>query len=51
MGWLFMKRERLIEKLDDYKRASTRLDEATKINIDNDIIYDGVIQKFMRYNF
>ncbi|WP_062109604.1 nucleotidyltransferase substrate binding protein [Bacillus niameyensis] len=41
-----MNRERLYEKLDDYKRASTRLKEATKIKVDSDIVYDGVIQRF-----
>lgn len=41
-----MNKERLFEKLNDYKRASTRLDEATKIQIKEDIIYDGVIQRF-----
>ena len=41
-----MKKERLFEKLEDFKRACKRLDEATKIQIDSDIVYDGVIQRF-----
>ena len=41
-----MKKERLYEKLEDFKRASKRLEEATKIQIDSDIVYDGVIQRF-----
>lgn len=45
-GKLFMNKERLYERLNDYKRASARLDESTKIKIDSDIVYDGVIQRF-----
>uniref|UniRef100_UPI002FC864F9 nucleotidyltransferase substrate binding protein n=1 Tax=Halalkalibacter lacteus TaxID=3090663 RepID=UPI002FC864F9 len=41
-----MNKERLFEKLNDYKRASARLNEATKLQIEDDIIYDGVIQRF-----
>lgn len=41
-----MKKERLYEKLEDYKRASSRLAEATELKITNDIVYDGVIQRF-----
>lgn len=41
-----MNKERLYEKLNDYKRASSRLHEATKIQLDDDIVYDGVIQRF-----
>lgn len=41
-----MNKERLFEKLNDYKRACARLNEATKIQIENDIVYDGVIQRF-----
>ncbi|MGX1984027.1 nucleotidyltransferase substrate binding protein (TIGR01987 family) [Thermolongibacillus altinsuensis] len=41
-----MKKERLYEKLEDYKRASKRLDEAIKLEIHHDIIYDAVIQRF-----
>ncbi|MCQ6275926.1 nucleotidyltransferase substrate binding protein [Bacillus sp. V3B] len=41
-----MNKERLYEKLNDYKRASTRLNEATKIQIESDIVFDGVIQRF-----
>jgi nucleotidyltransferase substrate binding protein (TIGR01987 family) len=42
-----MNKERLFEKLNDYKRASARLNEATKLQIEDDIIYDGVIQRFV----
>jgi len=41
-----MNKERLYEKLEDYRRASARLDEATKKEVVDDIIYDGVIQRF-----
>lgn len=41
-----MNKERLYEKLDDYNRASSRLNEATKLEIEDDIIFDGVIQRF-----
>lgn len=41
-----MNKGRLFEKLNDYKRASARLNEATKIEIEDDIVYDGVIQRF-----
>lgn len=41
-----MKKERLYERLDTYKRASERLTEATKLQIDHAIVYDGVIQRF-----
>ena len=41
-----MNRERLCEKLDDYRRATARLQEAIKIPVVNDIVYDGVIQRF-----
>jgi nucleotidyltransferase substrate binding protein (TIGR01987 family) len=41
-----MNNERLLEKLEDYKHACRRLDEATKIKLDDDIVYDGVIQRF-----
>jgi len=41
-----MNKERLYEKLNDYKRATSRLKEATEIQIETDIIYDGVIQRF-----
>ena len=41
-----MNKERIFEKFSDYRRASDRLNEATKIKIDNDIVYDGVIQRF-----
>ena len=41
-----MNKQRLNEKLSDYKRASTRLAEATKLEVYDDIIFDGVIQRF-----
>ncbi|RKD21067.1 nucleotidyltransferase [Ammoniphilus oxalaticus] len=41
-----MSKERLFERLNDYKRATTRLNEATKIQPIEDIVYDGVIQRF-----
>ncbi|MBB6450052.1 nucleotidyltransferase substrate binding protein (TIGR01987 family) [Geomicrobium halophilum] len=41
-----MNKERLFEKLSDYRRASRRLNEATRIQLDDDIVYDGVIQRF-----
>jgi nucleotidyltransferase substrate binding protein (TIGR01987 family) len=41
-----MSKDRLYEKLEDFKRAATRLEEATKIPVTDDIVYDGVIQRF-----
>jgi nucleotidyltransferase substrate binding protein (TIGR01987 family) len=41
-----MNKERLFEKLNDYKRATSRLKEATEIQLESDIVYDGVIQRF-----
>lgn len=41
-----MSKERIYGKLEDYKRACTRLNEATKVAVENDVIYDGVIQRF-----
>ncbi|MFC7372417.1 nucleotidyltransferase substrate binding protein [Fictibacillus iocasae] len=41
-----MNKERLYEKLNDFKRASARLNDALGIQIDDDIVYDGVIQRF-----
>lgn len=41
-----MNKERLHEKLHDYKRVSARLNEAVKLNLDDAIIIDGVIQRF-----
>lgn len=41
-----MKRERLYEKLDVYRRACSRLDESTKLEVYNEIVFDGVIQRF-----
>ncbi|MFZ3580305.1 HI0074 family nucleotidyltransferase substrate-binding subunit [Virgibacillus sp. DJP39] len=41
-----MNKEMLFEKLNDYKRASARLNESTKIQINDEIVYDGVIQRF-----
>ena len=41
-----MSKERLYEKLGDYKRASARLNEATKLEVYDDIVFDGVILRF-----
>lgn len=41
-----MSKERVYEKLNDFKRASNRLNDATEIPVDHDIVYDGVIQRF-----
>lgn len=41
-----MNEKRLYEKLEDYKKATARLNEATKIDVDHDIVIDGVIQRF-----
>ncbi|MBE3568903.1 MAG: nucleotidyltransferase substrate binding protein [Bacillales bacterium] len=41
-----MNEERLYEKLNDYKRACTRLENAINIAIEDDIVYDGTIQRF-----
>ena len=41
-----MSKERLYEKLEDFKRAASRLEEAIKIPVTDDIVYDGVIQRF-----
>ncbi|SDC20281.1 nucleotidyltransferase substrate binding protein [Shouchella lonarensis] len=41
-----MDKDRLLEKLSNYERAQMRLYEATLINEEEPIIYDGVIQRF-----
>jgi nucleotidyltransferase substrate binding protein (TIGR01987 family) len=41
-----MQRERLNEKFADFKNAYNRLVEACALEIDNDIVIDGVIQRF-----
>jgi nucleotidyltransferase substrate binding protein (TIGR01987 family) len=41
-----MKKERLLERLEDYNRASQRLAEAVNLDPNLDIIIDGVIQRF-----
>lgn len=41
-----MNKKRLLERLDTFKRASIRLEEATKVEVYNDIVIDGVIQRF-----
>ncbi|UFU00234.1 nucleotidyltransferase substrate binding protein [Radiobacillus kanasensis] len=41
-----MNKERLYERLEDYKKASSRLNEATLLEVEDDIIVDGVIQRF-----
>lgn len=41
-----MSKERLYEKLKDFEKASSRLNEAVNLDAENDIIVDGVIQRF-----
>jgi len=41
-----MSKEKLYETLDEYLKASSRLDEGTKLDVSNDIVFDGVIQRF-----
>ncbi|GGH75938.1 nucleotidyltransferase substrate binding protein (TIGR01987 family) [Pullulanibacillus pueri] len=41
-----MNKERIYERFIELKRASERLNEATKIHLVHDIVYDGVIQRF-----
>lgn len=41
-----MNKERLYERLEVYKKASERLNDATKLELKEDIIIDGVIQRF-----
>lgn len=41
-----MYKRKLQETLDDYLRAASRLSESTKLEVYDDIIYDGVIQRF-----
>lgn len=41
-----MNRERLYERLEVFKKASQKLDEATQLELKEDIIIDGVIQRF-----
>ena len=41
-----MNKERLYERLKNYRKASSRLNEAIKLDSENDIIVDGVIQRF-----
>ncbi|MHC1684649.1 MAG: nucleotidyltransferase substrate binding protein [Clostridiaceae bacterium] len=38
--------KRLNERITDFLKALTRLDEALKKDIDDDIIIDGIIQRF-----
>lgn len=41
-----MNLDRLREKYEDLKRAYKKLSESIELNVDNDIIIDGVIQRF-----
>jgi len=41
-----MNKGRLYEKLNNYNRACKRLEEAASITIEDDIVYDGTIQRF-----
>lgn len=41
-----MNEQRLYDKLEDYQKAMARLNEATKIDVEHDIVIDGVIQRF-----
>jgi hypothetical protein len=41
-----MNKDLLLEKLEMFKKASKRLDESTKLEIHDDIVSDGVIQRF-----
>lgn len=41
-----MLRNRLEERFEDFKKAFKRLKESTEIKLENDIIIDGVIQRF-----
>ena len=41
-----MNKERLLERLETYKKASKRLEEAARLEIHDDIVIDGVIQRF-----
>ncbi|WP_235603250.1 HI0074 family nucleotidyltransferase substrate-binding subunit [Thermoanaerobacter sp. YS13] len=38
--------KRLLQRFEDFKNAFMRLKEAFDINIENDIIIDGIIQRF-----
>lgn len=41
-----MLRDRLEERFNDFRKAFKRLKESTQIEIENDIVIDGVIQRF-----
>jgi len=41
-----MEKERLIQKIQDLRRALIKLQESLELKIDNDIIIDGVIKRF-----
>lgn len=45
-----MNKERFCEKLNDYKRACTRLENAINITIEDDIVYDGTNDLNLRLN-
>lgn len=39
-------KERIVEKFEDFKNVLKRLEEGISIELDKDIIMDGVIQRF-----
>ena len=41
-----MLKNRLEERLDDFKKAFKKLKESTELKVENDIVIDGVIQRF-----
>lgn len=41
-----MIKKRKYDRFRDFQRASARLDSAIKMDITDDIIYDGIIQRF-----
>ncbi|MDD2402581.1 MAG: nucleotidyltransferase substrate binding protein [Clostridia bacterium] len=41
-----MEKERLIQKIQQLRKALNRLQESLKLDIDNDIVIDGVIKRF-----
>lgn len=41
-----MLKNRLEERLEDFKKAFKKLKESTGLKVENDIVIDGVIQRF-----
>lgn len=41
-----MLKNRLEERLEDFKKAFKKLKESTNLKVENDIVIDGVIQRF-----